>query len=435
MKSAMRRWTILGVLAVAATVGAANAGGVRDRRHPPAFKEAILYRFHGTDGWEPTGRLVADRKGALYGTTFFGTGTACGGDGCGTVFKLSPSASGYTETVLYNFAGADGQGPGGLLLGPHGTLFGVTDEGGTCPGSASGGGTVFALTPSSGGYAERTLWTFGCTSGDGNEPEDLLLGADGALYGTTGYGGIYGQCGPYHLPCGTAYKLTPSGSTYTESILWNFGNGHDGALPSSGLVADAGGALYGTTVIGGSRSGGTVYKLAPAGSGYTESVVHAFVGRDGCKDPYGGVLLDQTGALYGTTSFGGEHERGCVYKLTPSGTRYRATVHSFEPKGPETPDTPLVAGPSGMLYGTSDNGGGHRGLDGQGTVFAVHVTASTLTTELLHRFPARLTSQDGRDPNSIIVDAAGAIYGTTSRGGGNGCYENGCGIVYKLTPL
>ncbi len=434
MKSAMRRWMILVVLAVAATFGAANAGGAGDRRHPPAFKETILYRFHGTDGWRPDGRLVADPTGGLYGTTFDGTGTACGGDGCGTVFKLTPTASGYTETVLYNFAGADGQGPEGLLLGPHGTLFGVTVEGGTCPGSASGAGTVFELTPSSGGYAERTLWTFGCASGDGRDPEDILLGADGTLYGTTYSGGVYGQCGFSKLPCGTAYKLTPSGSAYAESILWNFGNRHDGAEPSSGLVLGAGGALYGTTVIGGSRNGGTVYELAPAASGYTETILRAFGGRRACKYPEGGVSLDQTGAFYGTTSYGGEHERGCVYKLTPSGTRYSATMHYFEPEGPAMPDTPLVAGPSGTLYGTSDNGGGNRGLDGQGTVFAVHATASTLTTELLHRFPARLTSQDGLGPNSIIVDAAGAIYGTTSRGGGNGCYENGCGIVFKLTP-
>jgi uncharacterized repeat protein (TIGR03803 family) len=430
MKSAMPRWTILAGLTVAAALCAASAGGAGDARHPPLFKETVLYRFHGTDGWRPDGRLVADRMGALYGTTFDGTGTACGGDGCGTVFKLTPSASGYTESVLYNFAGVDGQGPGGLLLGPHGTLFGVTSEGGTCPGNASGGGTVFRLTPSSAGYSERTLWTFGCASGDGSGPGNLLLGADGTLYGTTYSGGAYGKCGFSKLPCGTAYKLTPLKSTYTESILWNFGNGQDGAQPSSGLVADAGGALYGTTVEGGARREGTVYRLAVAGTGYSETVLRAFGGRRACGNPIGGVAIDRNGVLYGTTSYGGEHVRGCVYKLTPSGTGYGATLHYFEPKGPETPDTPLVFGPSGMLYGTSDNGGGPNG---QGTAFAVRSTASVFAPELVHRFTSRLASRNGFSPNSIIVDAAGAIYGTTTLGGGNGCYENGCGVVFKLT--
>jgi uncharacterized repeat protein (TIGR03803 family) len=430
MKSAMRRWTILGALTVA-TLGAASAGSVGDGRHPPAFKETVLYRFHGSDGWDPSGRLAADGTGALYGTTFFGAGSGCGGDGCGTVFKLTPSASGYTETVLYNFAGADGQGPGGLVRGPRGELFGETNEGGTCPGSASGSGTAFELTPSSAGYVEQTLWTFGCASGDGTEPENLLLGAHGVLYGTTAYGGTYGQCGPDKLRCGTAYKLTPSGSSYAEKILWNFGNQADGGLPSSGLTPGVGGELYGTTVIGGSRNGGTVYKLAPGRSGYTETILHAFGGRRACQDPYGGVLLDQNGVLYGTTSYGGANVRGCVYRLTPSGTGYDATVHSFEPKGPETPGSHLVAGPDGTLYGTSVNGGGPNG---QGTVFGVRSTASTFTLALVHRFRQRLASEDGRSPNGIIVDAAGAIYGTTSAGGGNGCYENGCGVVFKLTP-
>jgi uncharacterized repeat protein (TIGR03803 family) len=123
-----------------------------------------------------------------------------------------------------------------------------------------------------------------------------------------------------------------------------------------------------------------------------------------------------------------------VYELTPSGAGYSATLHSFEPKGPDSPNTTLAFGPSGTLYGTSQNGGGHKGVTDQGTVFAVRTTGSTVTTELLHRFPGHLGSTDGFAPTGVLVDAAGVIYGTTSSGGGNGCYENGCGIVFKLTP-
>jgi uncharacterized repeat protein (TIGR03803 family) len=434
MMNATRGSTLLLALAVALTADAANAGGAANRRHPPTFRETILYRFHGSDGWGPSGRLVAGEGGALYGTTAFGTGTGCGGDGCGTVFKLTPSSSGYIETVLHNFDGVDGQYPGSLALGPRGALFGATGEGGTCPGSAPGSGTVFRLTPSPRGYVEHVLWTFGCSSKDGMGPEDVLLGADGAIYGTTDFGGIYGQCGFTKVPCGTAFKLTPSESGYVETILWNFGNAHDGAEPSSGLTPGAGGALYGTTVRGGSRNGGTVYELAPAASGYSETIVHGFGGLRACQSPSGGVAIAGNGILYGTTSFGGANLRGCIYSLTPSGSGYAAALHSFEPKGPEGPDTPLVFGPSGTLYGTSENGGGRKGLDGQGTAFAVHTTTGSVTTDLLHRFPGHVGSTDGYAPNGVIVDAAGAIYGTTRLGGGNGCFENGCGTVFELTP-
>ncbi len=438
MKNTVRRSMIVfaGVAAVA-TMGIANAGSAGDMRHPPRYKETILYSFQGSDGWSPSGRLAMDQTGALYGTTGSGGGTACnGGDGCGVVYKLTPSGSGYVQTVLYRFHGADGQVPGGVLLGPNGTLYGITSEGGSCSDGTPASGTVFTLTPSSSGYVERTLWNFGCRSGDGSGPEGVLIGADGALYGTTGSGGLYGQCGFFHLPCGTAFKLTPSGTSYTESIIWYFGRGRDGAEPSSGLISDVKGALYGTTVIGGARGNGTVYKLVLSGSRYTETILHEFADwRDGAN-PSGGVVATSTGSLFGTTQIGGANDRGTVYELTPSGSAYHVTVRSFEPKGPETPESPLFLAPDGLLYGDSVNGGGHSGKDGQGTVFTVRPTASRPGLALLHRFPGIFGSADGRSPfGGVIVDPTGAIYGTTSYGGGNGCYENGCGTVYKLTPL
>lgn len=403
------------------------------------FVEAVLYSFHNfprDDGAGPWAGLIADKTGALYGTTFLG-----GENPTGTVFKLTPSktayGSGYTETVLHIFQyGSDGSNPqAGLLADKTGALYGTTPSGGKVTNS----GTVFKLTPSetaSGGrYTERVLHNFGIGN-DGSLPlAGLVTDKTGALYGTTALGGG-------HSAWGTVFKLTPSetasGIRYTERVLHVF-HGYDGASPTSGLIADEAGALYGTTAFGGISNNGTVFKLTPLEKRYTESVLYNFgIGNDGAY-PSSGLLADKTGAFYGTTSSGGVTNNGIVFRLAPSetvsGKRYiERVLHSFHgrPSDGAHPRGNLIADETGALYGTTVNGGS---ASDNGTVFKLTPSKGRYTESILHRFQG--APNDGAQPMAgLIADETGALYGTTFQGGGTpSCQPAGCGTVFKLTEL
>ncbi len=236
------------------------------------YTETVLHSFQaGNDGAIPVATLIADGR-ALYGTTQFGGGTtacksASGTPGCGTVFKLTPSGSGYTESILYSFKGGtnDGSRPRSALLAvklfnrPLSRLVGTTLNGGASGSGCSGTGcgTVFALDMHGN---ERVLHSFGVVSGDGLLPfnqNGLYTDTNGVLYGTTSQGGTA------RAFCGTVFKLTRSG---TESILYSFkgARGSDGCEPRGSLTADAAGTLYGTTQAGGThKQYGTVFKVSP----------------------------------------------------------------------------------------------------------------------------------------------------------------------------
>jgi uncharacterized repeat protein (TIGR03803 family) len=302
---------------------------------PGGYVETVLYRFKGMpDGEYPVAGLVADNTGALYGTTSAGgTGTdsTCGGSqfifGCGTVFKLTPSGSGYTESILYNFLGLshnDGEYPvAGVLLDPAGAVYGTTEFGG--PNFA---GTVFKLSPSGSGYTESVLYHFcakpSCT--DGSSPyATLIADASGALYSTTNLGGDAACNGGGHGGCGTVFKLTPSPSGYAESVLYAFKGGTDGEQPQAGLLPGSGGALYSTTSIGGPRNGGIVFKITPTPNGYVRHLLHAFgLGARGAAVP-GSLIANKSGDLLGTTVYGDRKQfcsllgGGCgtVFELMP----------------------------------------------------------------------------------------------------------------------
>jgi len=217
-------------------------------------KETVLHAFvGGTDGAQPSGGLVRDTLGNLYGTTYFGGDLiSCPPFGCGTVFKIDPNG---TETILYSFTGAGGDGSnpsGSIVLDENGTLYGATATGGGagCPGFQGECGTVFKLDASG---AETVLYRFTGTNGDGRDPEGgVVMDAAGNLYGTTRNGGNTG-C---YTGCGTAFRL---GVTGDETVLHRFSGGWDGALPSAGLALDASGKLYGVAQYGGDphcRGGG-----------------------------------------------------------------------------------------------------------------------------------------------------------------------------------
>ena len=270
-------------------------------------RETVLYSFTGTggDGFYPTADLALDKAGNLYGTTAGGGNDTCLGS-CGTVFKLDHEGN---ETVLYRFTGTGGDGYGpyaGLVQDGRGNLYGTTMFGGDLTCTSPGCGTVFKLDKN---LKETVLYIFNGNAGDGYYPSGLIRDRRGNLYGTTRGGGLYNH--------GIVFKLDTTGQ---ETVLYSFtGTGGDGATPSSDLVRDQQGNLYGTTFFGGDLTCfevgygcGTVFELDKNGM---ETVLHAFNGTDGAN-PLGTLLLGDQGNLYGTTS-SGLYSWGNVFKITP----------------------------------------------------------------------------------------------------------------------
>jgi uncharacterized repeat protein (TIGR03803 family) len=231
------------------------------------WKESVIYSFKGSDGWQPLGNLIFDKKGNLYGTTSQGGGynRNCYEYSCGTVFELSPSSDGlWTETVLHHFNGNDGAQPqGSLIFDAAGNLYGATSVGGPY-GGGFGGGAVFELMPTgSGQWEEKVLHYFG-KGKDGYVPyAGLTLDAAGNLYGTTTGGGAYGSnCGTE--PCGTVFQLMPGANgQWSEKVLHSFSGSPDGNLPEGSLTFDSAGNLYGTTAAGGGYDAGAVFEITP----------------------------------------------------------------------------------------------------------------------------------------------------------------------------
>jgi uncharacterized repeat protein (TIGR03803 family) len=274
--------------------------------------EEILHNFHGSgsDGANPWPGLVLDAAGNLYGTTYYGGSSAeCGKFGCGTVFELTPGASGtWNEKILRNFHPSAGMNPiAALTLDASGNLFGTTAYGGT-----NFYGTVFELTPTaSGQWNETVLHNFSSGPSDGADPEaGVTFDSAGNLYGTTFLGGSQGY--------GMLYELTPSaGGVWTETIVHSFlPDFTDGAQPGPGaLVFDSAGNLYGATGTGGISFQGAVFEFTPSvGGGWTESILHNFAPGPGGYYPFSSLILDSAGNIYGTTgAYGGTNKS--VYEI------------------------------------------------------------------------------------------------------------------------
>ena len=410
-----------------------------------AQQETVLHSFgNGNDGAFPEAGLIFDSAGNLYGTTY-GGGIHCPDvGGCGTVFELSPrEGGGYTETVLHSFGnGTDGQYPqASLILDGVGNLYGTTSGGGihtSCSnGYGPGCGTVFELSPrEGGGYTETVLHSFG-NGTDGQYPQaGLVMDGAGDLYGTTYGGGIYTSCSNGYGPgCGTVFELSPrEGGGYTETVLHSFGNGMDGQNPYAGLILDSQGNLYGTTYYGGTDCApygcGTVFELSPReGGGYMETVLHSFGnGTDG-ENPYASLILDSHGNLYGTTYYGGIHDGGTAFELSPrEGGGWTETVlHSFGngTDGSE-PYAGLILDSHGNLYGTTYYGGIHLYW---GTAFELSPREGGGYTETVLRSFDYNGTDGARPEGGLIMDTAGNLYGTTYSGG-----IHGYGTVFEITP-
>jgi uncharacterized repeat protein (TIGR03803 family) len=347
------------------------------------YTERVLYRFQsGRDGAYPAARLIIDRDGDLYGTTILGGSAshACSvSTGCGTVFKLTPGKWGYAESVLYRFRGGDdGSLPRAALLADrNGALYGTTAEGGF--GCVYGCGTVFKLTPGERGFTESIIYRFRGGADGGQPLAALIAGKDDGLIGTAAAGGNPG-CGN---GCGVVFRLTPERTGYAQSVLYHFRGGHDGDIPVGSVIADADGALYGTTFYGGSSACGalgcgTVFKLTPRraveGSEYAESVLYRFQSGNDGEQPYAELIAGKDGALYGTASQGGGGTCGfgcgIAFRIAPGGPqRSESVLHHFQGSDGANPLAGLIRDESGALYGTTQNGGSNACPGGCGTVF------------------------------------------------------------------
>jgi uncharacterized repeat protein (TIGR03803 family) len=404
--------------------------------HTAASQEQVLYSFYDVGGAVlPVAGVISDAAGNLYGTTFYG-----GTSGNGMVFELSPAAGGWTQTILhsFNFDGIDGAwATGGLVFDAAGNLYGTTQFGGNggCSSVIGGCGTVFELSPTaSGEWTETILHSF--QGPDGFQVHaGLIIDGAGNLYGTPANGGAYSQ--------GVAFELSPSsGGTWTETTLHSFTGGGDGGVPYGNLLLDARGNLYGLTSAGGGPSSvcrygcGTAFELKPTASGrWVGKVLHNFSRNinDG-HYPYAGLIFDRAGNLYGSTLEGGgtgRYNRGMVFELTPiagsNGKWTEKVLYNFNEQVVDgiNPSGTLVFDASGNLYGGTLSGGSN----GQGTVFELTPTASGPWTEtVLHGFGSSGTN--GANPNAgLIFDPAGNLYGTTGQGGS---YNEGA--VFEITP-
>ena len=367
-----------------------------------------VYSFKGvSDGANPLAGLIFS-SGTLYGTANSG-----GSSGLGVVYKINSTTG--LQGVVYSFAGgADGANPEAGLLMKGGILYGTTVGGGP-----SGAGTVFEVTTAG---KETVLYSF--TGGaDGGSPEATLISdSAGNLYGTTFSGGTSGK--------GTVFKLvrpTVTGAKWTEQALYSFGAGTDGANPVASVTFDKAGNIYGTTSAGGLYSYGTVFQLKPSGSTWTENILYEFQLMNDGGIPYGGVTFLNTSTLVGTATDGGEggaNGGGTVFELTQlsgggwtfkvinslagwgiSGT-YRTILHS-----------------SGKIYATTHCDGAHNA----GTVYELTPSGNSWNYKLLYQFTG---GTDGLFSfSNLVFDNQGYLWGTTNGGG-----KNGYGVVFKVKP-
>ncbi len=374
-----------------------------------------LYSFTGTpDGADPFGGLVADSKGNFYGTTQHG-----GLSNNGTVFELSPPATAggaWVETVIWSFAGgSDGQNPSyTMVLDKGGNLYGETQRGG----QSCGCGTVFKLKPpavAGGAWSKRVMHAF--STAEGILPYGgLVIDSKGAVYGITFGGGALGY--------GAAFKVAPAGSGFSETTLYSFGAGGDSNMPYGPLTLDSAGALYGAAIFGGTNNLGTVFKLSPPVSGgvWTNSILYSFdFGKPGCY-PQGNLILDKGGKLYGTATACGALGYGTFFRLSPpaiaGGSWTESPLGAFDgSNGGGYYPSLFLDQKTSIFYGTSFFYGGAFKL-------VPPAVAGGAWTDAV--FP----SVGGHSLGPMVEDANGVLYGTTYGGGTNNLY----GAIFSITP-
>jgi uncharacterized repeat protein (TIGR03803 family) len=331
------------------------------------------------------------------------------------------SAQAQTYQSIHNFTGATGdRSLAGLAIDSEGNLYGTTAWGG-----ASGIGSVFELKKTASGYVYSLLHSF-AGGNDGQFPASaVVIGTNGVLYGAAVGGGdgrsdgVVFSLKPPAKGCGTS-------CSWTESVLYRFTGGDDGRNPWGGVILDAKGNLYGTTANG-ATAGGVVYELIPSDGVWTIKILYTFTGGADGDSPLSGVTFDHAGNLYGTTSSGGDgggFGNGAVYELTPSGSGWTEhTLYDFQ-NGSDgaTPQAGVMIDSSGNVYGDTPCCGSGNG----GTVFELTSSNGEWAFHLLYS----LSGDFGPGPEgNLIMDSAGNLYGTTLD---DGVHDKGS--VFKLSP-
>src|SRR5271165_1464902 len=387
-----------------------------------------------------------------------------------------PAVQAQTYGVIYAFSGdPDGAGPyAGLTMDRGGKLYGTTHSGN----SGTNWGNVYQLQHKGSGWVFNPLGVF-----DGTLSARAVFGPDGLIYSTSpnniagyvyGYvfnmrpgvkactaaicpwnisllyafsgaadggsprygdlnfdqaGNIYGTTPAGGSGSGVVYEMMHSGPAWTEQPLYTF-SGPDGAQPYAGVIFDNAGNLYGTTSQGGAYGYGTVYELSPAGNGWTEKVLYSFQGGSDGSSPIAGLIFDQAGNLYGATENGGSGGGGTAFELTPSGGSWTFNLlYSFNGGTNCGPRAALVMDGTGNLYGTTFCDGANN----LGSIFKLTPSSPYWTYGSLYDFTG---GSDGSQPiSNVIFDTAGNLYGTASTGGNHSaCGSYGCGVVWKITP-
>jgi uncharacterized repeat protein (TIGR03803 family) len=356
------------------TGGGANTYGTVFKLAQGSGTITTLASFNQTNGSEPASRLVMDQSGNLYGTTYIG-----GANGVGTVFEVVQGSG--TITTLASFNVSNGQHPSGSLVrDSSGNLYATTTAGGL-----NDNGTVFEVAQGSGTITTLASFVYNGQNTQGG----LVMDGSGNLYGTASGGGAFAD--------GTVFEVAQSSGTITALASFN---GSNGASPYADLIMDSSGNLYGTAVSGGASGDGTVFELGKGGS--TITALASFNGSNGAN-PYGGLVIDSSGNLYGTTSAGGAFSDGTVFELA-KGSGTITTLASFNGTDGSGPLDSLVMDQSGNLFGTAETGG----ASGDGAVFELAKGSGTITAL------ASFNGTNGAKPvGALVMDSSGNLYGTS----------------------
>ena len=376
----------------------------------------VIYSFEEDEGEYADTDLETDSAGNIYGTTVLG-----GDFGSGTVFQLSHTGNSWVHTVLYSFTGgADGGEPyKGVTLDGEGNLYGtaVTGGSGICEG---GCGVAYKLTNSGGTWTQTVIHAF--TGEDDGSGPGARVTVDGAgnVYGMAPTGGAYGL--------GTIYKIRQGqNGAWVLKVIHAFTGGADGATGSAGRMILRQGHLYGAATTGGTYGSGVVFELTPTQVGEWDfRTIYSFRGQPDGSFPYGALLFDSSGNIYGTTYYGGANNIGAVYQLTPraNGEWRERVLYSFQGgTDGNSPISNLVFDTARNLYGTTSEGG-----LGTGTIFKLSPVGGGHWMEtVVHMFQG---PPDGAfSYNGMVVDPFGNFYGATVHGG-----VDDDGSIYKFTP-
>lgn len=381
---------------------------------------SVIHHFTGgADGAVPKAGVTIEGA-ALYGATSGG-----GINGNGAIYQVKQAGSDWVTVPIFDFQadGSTGASPQSRVFwGPDGHLYSTAYSGG-----ANNNGVVFSLTPSASicktascqdFWREQVLYSFGVFDDGANPRGDLVWDQQGNFYGTTTGGG--------HFFVGTVFQMTPSQNGWTESLAYVFGGHPDPGGPNSGVIFDGSGNLFGTTVAGGPNNTGTVFELNYLpGVGWTETTLYEFQNEDDGAAPWGGLVMDGSGNLFGATTSGFRGLRDAnIFELSPAGDSWTyKLLYTIPGPGGCGPKASLTMDAGGNLYGTTVCDGSHF----KGNVFKLANTPNGWVYTSLYDFTG---GDDGGDPfSSVAIGSDGTLYGTTVAGG---MYGNG--VVWMIKP-